>query len=134
MPQTHEPPPRCPVCQGKITVTALVCEDCSSELRGRFVLPPLARLPQELQRVVELLVRCRGSLKELERELGISYPTVSKKLDAINMMLEAAAVGGGEGELILQRVQDGEMSVREAVQRLREQKRHDASVKQQGDR
>jgi len=84
--------------------------------------------------VVELLVRCRGSLKELERELGISYPTVSKKLDAINMMLEAAAVGGGEGELILQRVQDGEMSVREAVQRLREQKRHDASVKQQGDR
>jgi hypothetical protein len=84
------------------------------------VLPPLARLPREHQRVVELLVRCRGNLKELERHLGISYPTVSKKLDAINMMLEATTEEGSAGDEILQQVHDGELSVDEAVQRLRE--------------
>lgn len=127
MNRTHEPPSRCPVCQGKISIMALACDECDSELRGRFSLPALARLPREYQRIVELLVRCRGNLKELERELGISYPTVSKKLDAINMMLEATADAGGEGEVILQKVQDGEMNVQEAVRQLRELKQAETS-------
>ena len=98
-------------------------------MRGRFALPPLARLPRDLQRVVELLVRCRGNLKELERRLGISYPTVSKKLDAINMMLDVTTEPDGEGETILQKVQDGELSVDEAVRRLRELKQRESEEK-----
>ena len=77
----------CPVCGKPLTVRSLSCEGCESELRGRFTLPKLARLPKELQDVVEVFLRSRGNIKDVERELGISYPTVSKKLDAINLLL-----------------------------------------------
>jgi hypothetical protein len=83
--------------------------------------------------VVELLVRCRGNLKELERKLGISYPTVSKKLDAINMLLEASTEAGSEGEMILGKVQNGELTVREAVDRLRKIRGDDQSQEESGE-
>ncbi len=105
----------CPVCGESMTVRALRCEACESELRGQFTLPRLARLPRELQVVVEVFLRCRGNIKELERELGISYPTVSKKLDAINLLLASMGSEESAKARILHRLEAGELTVPEAI-------------------
>ena len=115
--------PICPVCGNQMAVHTLGCHSCSSELRGKFSLPRLARLPKELQDVVEVFLRCRGNIKEVERELGISYPTVSKKLDQINLLL--AALGGEDAAnaRILRQVEAGEITAAQAVQLLQERSR-----------
>jgi len=105
----------CPVCGQSLTVRALCCEACETELRGRFALPRLARLPRQLQDVVEVFLRCRGNIKEVERELGISYPTVSKKLDAINLLLASMGSKDETKGRILRRLEAGELSVPEAI-------------------
>jgi hypothetical protein len=110
----------CPVCGRTLTVRALCCDECESELRGRFALPRLARLPRELQDVVEVFLRCRGNIKEVERELGVSYPTVSKKLDAINLFLAAMGSKDEARARILRQLEAGDLSVADAVRRLRE--------------
>ena len=115
MPDDHDMVTSCPVCGQSLTVRALCCEACESELRGRFALPRLARLPRELQDVVEVFLRCRGNIKEVERELGVSYPTVSKKLDAINLFL--AAMGGKDEAKarILRQLEAGDLTTEHAV-------------------
>ena len=121
MNKSYEIPRRCPVCQGELTVKSVRCDNCQSELHGNFALPRLACLPQELQNLVELLVRCRGNLTEVERRMGVSYPTVSKKLDAVNMLLDATERQDDESARILNMIQEGEMTVTEAVRKLRGQ-------------
>ena len=120
MADKHNVASSCPVCGGELAVRALSCESCESELRGRFSLPRLAQLPNELQDVVEVFLRCRGNIKEVERELGISYPTVSKKLDAINLLLTAMGSQDSVKARILRQLDAGELTVQEAIELLRE--------------
>ncbi len=117
----HDMVTTCPVCAESLTVRALHCDACGTELRGRFLLPRLARLPRELQDVVEVFLRCRGNIKEVERELGISYPTVSKKLDAINLLLAAMGSRVEPKARVLRQLEAGDLSVADAVRLLREQ-------------
>lgn len=98
----------------------LGCPACGCELHGDFPLPRLARLPRDLQDVVEVFLRCRGNIKEVERELGISYPTVSKKLDAINALLDAMGQGDERKTRILRQVEAGELAPADAVKLLRQ--------------
>lgn len=112
----------CPVCGTDVNITQIACPDCETKVEGNFGLPPLARLPKELQQVVVVFVRCRGNFREVERELGLSYPTVSKKLDAVNLFLEAiGAAEDSDKAKVLRRVDAGEIDVREAVEILKKQ-------------
>ena len=113
----------CPVCGESMIVRALSCDGCGSELRGRFAPPRLGRLPRELQEVVEVFLRCRGNIKEVERELGISYPTVSKKLDAINLLLTAMGSSDTAKVRILRQLEAGEVTVADAVEALSQAQR-----------
>ena len=119
MADSREPVTTCPVCGGSLTVRALSCEACESELRGKFTFPRLARLPRELQDIVEVFLRCRGNIKEVERELGISYPTVSKKLDAINLLLLSMGSTDAAKVRILRQLEAGELTVAQAVELLK---------------
>ena len=121
MANEHDMVTTCPICGQSLTVRALHCDECDSELHGRFSLPRLARLPRELQDVVEVFLRCRGNIKEVERELGISYPTVSKKLDAINLLLATMVGKDAAKARILRQLEAGDLGVAEAVRRLNEQ-------------
>jgi len=109
----------CPVCGEPMSVRVTACNSCESELHGNFHLPPLARLPRELQRVVELFMQCRGSIKELEKQLGISYPTVCRKLDTINTLLDAMTETETWQARVLRRLDTGEISAKEAVEQLK---------------
>lgn len=73
----------CPVCGAGLIVERMACESCDTRVEGRFRLPRLARLSRESQRLVELLVLNSGSLKGVARAIGVSYPTVRKRIDAL---------------------------------------------------
>ncbi len=76
-------PDRCPSCAGPLRVERLGCGRCGTRVEGCFHLPRLARLSQESREIVELLVLTSGSLKAVAKRLGISYPTIRRRLDEV---------------------------------------------------
>ncbi len=74
---------RCPACGGDLTVTHLQCGRCDTEISGRFSPNPFDRLSPESLAFVEVFVRLRGNVKEMERELKVPYSTVRGRLDEV---------------------------------------------------
>lgn len=118
---------RCPVCGDNLAVRRLECVNCETAIEGRFVQSRFDRLTPEQQHFVEVFLLARGNIKEVERVLGISYPTVRNRLDAV---LEAmghkverdgneAAVSSRRAD-VLARLDRGEISAAEAIKLLRE--------------
>ena len=87
----HDVIATCPVCAGELTVTRLHCRSCGTALEGEFGVGRFGRLDREQMSLLESFLRSRGNLKEMERELGISYPTVRGRVDAL-----VRALGFGE--------------------------------------
>ena len=83
----------CPVCQGELMISRLHCRSCGTALEGEFGVGRFGRLSREQLSLLESFLRSRGNLKEMERELGISYPTVRSRVDAL-----VRALGLGEGD------------------------------------
>ncbi len=73
---SHDAIATCPICSGELAVTRLHCRACGTTLEGDFNVGRFARLSREQFALLESFLRSRGNLKEMERELGISYPTV----------------------------------------------------------
>ena len=76
-------PTTCPSCNGHIIVKALTCDNCATEIHGRYPLPLLAALPPDDQDFILNFVKASGSLKEMAKLLRLSYPTVRNRLDEI---------------------------------------------------
>jgi hypothetical protein len=74
---------RCPICSEQLRVVRLECESCGTRLEGSFSLGRFHALSADQLEFLETFVRNRGSFKDIERELGISYPTVRSRLDAL---------------------------------------------------
>jgi hypothetical protein len=79
----HDVIATCPVCSGELTIARLHCRDCGTALEGEFGVGRFGRLDREQLSLLESFLRSRGNLKEMERELGISYPTVRGRVDAL---------------------------------------------------
>jgi hypothetical protein len=79
----HDVIATCPVCSGELTITRLHCRSCGTALEGEFGAGRFGRLDREQMALLESFLRSRGNLKEMERELGISYPTVRARVDAL---------------------------------------------------
>jgi hypothetical protein len=73
----------CPVCEGELLISRLHCRSCGTALEGEFGVGRFGRLSKEQLALLESFLRSRGNLKEMERELGISYPTVRGRVDAL---------------------------------------------------
>ncbi|WP_117237472.1 DUF2089 domain-containing protein [Thermus sediminis] len=112
-------PVRCPACEGPLSVKTLYCEACGTEVSGRFLPNEFALLPKEHLDFLRLFVKTRGNLKEVERILGVSYPTVRARLDALLKALGYEAEEGEDRLQVLEALRRGEISVEEAVARLR---------------
>ena len=76
-------PTICPSCNGKLKVKELLCEHCGTGVEGIYELPALTSLPVSDQQFVLQFIRVSGSLKEMAKHLGLSYPTVRNRLDEI---------------------------------------------------
>ena len=79
----HDVIATCPVCTDELTITRLHCRSCGTALEGEFGVGRFGRLDREQLGLLESFLRSRGNLKEMERELGISYPTVRGRVDAL---------------------------------------------------
>lgn len=76
-------PCKCPSCQQQLHVKSLRCESCHTEVTGLYALPLLAQLSPEEQAFIVKFVKSSGSLKEMAKELSLSYPTVRNLLNEI---------------------------------------------------
>ncbi len=80
---TQSMPNKCPLCSGALEITETACLDCGVQMRGHFALAPYRQLDAEQLRFMETFLRCRGVIRDMEAALGISYPTVRARLDAL---------------------------------------------------
>jgi hypothetical protein len=74
---------KCPSCNGDLAVAKLNCHACGISVEGDFSLPALLRLNRAQLDFVEVFLKNRGIIREVERELGVSYPTVRARLDEV---------------------------------------------------
>ena len=79
----HQIPDKDPVSGGELYVSELASDDSGITIRGRFAVPRYARLDADQQKFLETFLRCRGVMSSVEKELGISYPTVRARLDQV---------------------------------------------------
>jgi hypothetical protein len=136
----HDVIATCPVCAGELAVTRLRCGTCGTTLEGEFSVGRFASLTREQTQVLESFLRSRGNLRDMERELGISYPTVRGRVEALVRALgfgprdedpaaiaqEAAAASVATAEevaagrrAILERLANHELSAEEAAEAIR---------------
>lgn len=96
-------------------------------IEGPFTLPPLAHLTAEDQVFVAAFVRCHGSIKQMEKYFGVSYPTIKNRLNKIGSQLQFVEIEEGsdtdqrpqDAAAILARVSRGELSVAQALESLK---------------
>ncbi len=117
---------KCPVCGEGMNVSRLECKVCQTTIEGDFEICSFCRLGKEQLKFVEVFIKSRGNIKEVERELGISYPTVRSKLDNVikAMGYDVAAIPEDEtGEKrreVLDLLGKGEITSKEAVKMLKD--------------
>ncbi len=132
-------PRHCPACNASLMVTRLTCPNCGTEVTGSFPPDLFSRLaPNDFDFVV-LFVKSRGNVKEMERELGISYWTIRSRLNEIVVQLglespappaaaaanaasaaNAATNAAARRQQILEQLNAGLLTVSEAAARLEE--------------
>jgi hypothetical protein len=79
----HDVISTCPVCSSELAVTRLHCGSCGTTLEGDFSVGRFGRLNREQLALLESFLRSRGNLRDMERELGISYPTVRSRVEQL---------------------------------------------------
>lgn len=84
----YKRPDKCCVCGGELRIKLLKCEKCGSELSGNFNGCEFCSLSPENVTFLKTFLRCRGSIKDVEKEMGISYPTVKNNLEKLINALE----------------------------------------------
>ncbi len=117
-------PQSCSVCGGELETVRLQCRSCGTALEGHFDVSTFARLTPEQHQFLLLFLQSRGNIKEVERALGLSYPTVRSRLDVVLQALGLA--GSGEAQTpvrrridILNDLETGRISVAEALEQLK---------------
>lgn len=122
----HLPPRQCPVCGDELHVTRLGCGSCGSELAGRFAACPYCALRELDRKILRTFLVSRGNMRELARDLGVSYPTARQRFAELlaRLGLEESA-DGSEGpttdldrEDVLRRLAAGELDLDEATAML----------------
>lgn len=119
------PVEQCISCGGQLEIRELHCRECDITIRGRFPMEgrgPFARLSDDQLAFLHLFVTSRGNMSDVERSLGVSYPTVRAKLDDLIAALEpgdtptaSAPSTSLSREEVMARVSNGELSVDEAM-------------------
>jgi len=78
-----EPINKCPVCGADLVITRLTCPNCGTGISSIFSLSGFVNLEPAHIEFIKVFIKCHGNIKEVERELGISYPTVKNRLNEI---------------------------------------------------
>ena len=122
--KTYPQPVDCPTCHHALTVTELSCRTCGTQVSGQFRRCEFCGLDDDQRALMRVFLATRGNVKEIERFLGVSYPTARARLDDL-----IGAVGANEApkdqasaprdrHAILDQVAVGKLDVGEALQLL----------------
>lgn len=123
----YQVPGRCSICEHDVTITQFVCSHCGTRTEGEFTPCRFCHLKKDQVEFIEVFLKCRGNIKDVEKELGVSYPTIRNRLDEVNQALgikadrdtPSAAMEKEDPMDVLDALERGELSPREALQRLR---------------
>ena len=77
----------CPACGGKLVITECQCSQCRLQMRGEFRPGRFLNLSDDQLTFIQVFLSARGNISEVERILGVSYPTIRNKLDEVNEIL-----------------------------------------------
>ena len=113
---------KCPICSSRLDVTELHCNDCDTTIKGHFKLDKFNYLSKEEKYFIEIFVKNRGNIKEVEKDLGISYPTVKKNLENVIQALGYAEDEKSESltkKQILERLSEGKISSEKAMKLIK---------------
>ncbi len=113
---------KCPVCGGRVYISELRCEDCGTKVSGRFELDRLSQLPEDLYKFLLVFLEARGNIKEVERKLKVSYPTVKNRLSQLLKALDMEVPPISPSEVI-DMLERGEITAEEAVRLIKEGRR-----------
>jgi hypothetical protein len=114
--------------QARVEVDRVRLADTGVVIEGPFNLPPLAQLAAEDQVFVAAFVRCHGSIKQMEKYFGVSYPTIKNRLNEIGSQLSFVEIEQGpdadasaptRGD-VLDRLSRGEVTVAQALEQLKQ--------------
>ena len=114
--------------QAPIEIERVRLVETGVAIEGPFTLPPLAQLNAEDQVFVAAFVRCHGSIKQMEKYFGVSYPTIKNRLNKIGSQLSFVEIEQGSDadtpalskSEVLDRLSRGELTVAQALDRLKE--------------
>ncbi|MBZ5538464.1 MAG: DUF2089 domain-containing protein [Acidobacteriia bacterium] len=108
---------------GPIVVERVRMTEKNIVIEGCFELPEMARLNVEDQVFITAFVRCHGSIKEMERIFGVSYPTIKSRLNRIAEKLQFVDTNPTPSRTeVLDRLQRGEITAQDAIRELEEVK------------
>lgn len=112
----------CPICSKKLRAIKLKCSSCNTVIENEFEFTKFDYLSKEQLYFVEVFLKCRGNIKDVEKELGISYPTVRAKLDEVLGSLGYTApqpkVNNISTNKVLDALENGEINPEEALKML----------------
>jgi hypothetical protein len=117
-------PSTCPVCSHRLSVTRLHCRNCDTAIEGYFETGRIGRLSPEQIAFVETFVRCEGKLIRMERELGLSYPTLRSRLTEVIQQMgfeigpPEPEVSDDERHRILDELASGDITSEQAMRML----------------
>lgn len=111
----------CPVCGDKLKAIKLSCSTCGTIIENEFSLSKFEQLSNEQLRFIEIFIKTGGSIKDVEKELGISYPTVKGRLNTIIKALgydvEEEKSSGIKN--VIDRLESGEITAEEAIKKIK---------------
>ncbi len=119
MSRTRSAPRDCPVCGHTLELTRLSCTSCDTELSGHFDSCEFCALTPDDRALLRVFLGSRGNMKDLERHLGVSYPTARGRFDALlgKLGLDRTTPASSRVEL-MEQLARGELDVDEALKRL----------------
>ncbi len=109
-----------------VTIERVAVDGENLAVEGQFELPPLARLKAEDQVFVAVFVKSHGSIKQMEKHFGISYPTVKSRLNRIADQLDFVDIETvSDSGNVLERLERGEINVDEAIDAIQKGESHE---------
>lgn len=114
---------KCPVCGGETEITKINCNECGTTIEGHFQLCKFCKLSADQKSFIDIFIKCRGNIKEVEKELSISYPTVKNKLEdvacALGYKSAPEEAPSNKQKEILDLLSNGEINVEDAIGMLK---------------
>jgi hypothetical protein len=112
---------KCPICGSDLKVSRLYCHECHTEITGDFDLPDFSYLTPDQMRFIGIFLKNQGNIKGVEKDLGISYPTVKKMLSEVCQALgyDVVIEKVPNRSEILDRLAKGEITTDEAVELMK---------------